>query len=90
VLQALSRTCQQLREVQTMQPLTYKRLINKKTLLEMIPLCDRTIYNMEQRGDFPQRIALTRRNVVWDLADIEKWIESRKSLDIKVRRPGED
>ena len=73
-----------------MQTLTNQRLIGKKTLLQMIPLCDRTIYNMEQRGEFPKRIALTRRNVVWDLADIEKWIESRKSLDIKVRRPGED
>jgi len=55
-----------------------KVLINRKTLLAMIPLSERTIYNLEQRGDFPRRIALTSRNVAWDLAEVEKWIESRK------------
>jgi|TARA_R100001369_G_scaffold38512_1_gene64308 prophage regulatory protein len=33
-------------------------LINRKTLLAMIPLSDRAIYNMEKRGDFPHRIVL--------------------------------
>lgn len=45
-----------------------KTLINRKKLLAMIPLSDRTIYNMEQRGEFPHRIALTSRNVAWDAA----------------------
>lgn len=67
---------------------TNRTLINKKTLLEMIPLCERTIYNLEQRGEFPIRIALTSRNVVWDLADIERWIELRKASGIQARRPG--
>ena len=40
-----------------------KTLINRKKLLAMIPLAERTIYNMEQRGEFPRRIALTSRNV---------------------------
>ena len=35
------------------------QLINKKTLLGMIPLSEKAIYNMEKRGDFPKRIALT-------------------------------
>lgn len=63
-------------------------LINKKTLLAMIPLCERTIYNLEQRGEFPTRMALTSRSVVWDLADIEQWIESRKISGNQARRPG--
>ncbi|WP_409219087.1 helix-turn-helix transcriptional regulator, partial [Escherichia coli] len=37
-----------------MQELAHKTLINRKTLLSMIPLSDRTIYNLEQRGEFPQ------------------------------------
>lgn len=45
------------------------QLINKKTLLGMIPLSEKAIYNMEKRGDFPRRIALTTRNVAWDLAE---------------------
>jgi predicted DNA-binding transcriptional regulator AlpA len=40
-----------------------KTLINRKTLLAMIPLSDRAIFNMEKRGDFPRRIVLTSRNV---------------------------
>lgn len=63
-------------------------LINRKKLLAMIPLAERTIYNMEQRGEFPRRIALTSRNVAWDLAEIEEWIEVRKSSGTQAARPG--
>lgn len=55
-----------------------KVLINRKTLLAMIPLSERTIYNLEQRGDFPRRIALTSRNVAWVLSEVENWIEDRR------------
>lgn len=65
-----------------------KTLINRKKLLAMIPLADRTIYNLEHRGEFPRRIALTSRNVAWDLAEIEEWIEARKSSGIHAARPG--
>lgn len=54
----------------------------------MIPLSDRTIFNLEQRGEFPRRFALTSRNVVWDLAEIEAWIDARKSSGDQARRPG--
>ncbi|MFY9476749.1 MAG: AlpA family phage regulatory protein [Aquabacterium sp.] len=65
-----------------------KTLINRRKLLAMIPLSDRTIFNLEQRGEFPRRFALTSRNVVWDLAEIEEWIEARKSSGEQARRPG--
>lgn len=68
---------------------TIKMLINRKKLLEIIPLSTRTIYNLEQRGDFPRRIALTSRNVAWDLSEVEKWIEARKSSGIQATRPGD-
>ncbi|MGK2285106.1 helix-turn-helix transcriptional regulator [Pedomonas sp. V897] len=63
-------------------------LINRRKLHAMIPLCERTIFNMEQRGEFPRRIALTTRNVAWDLAEIEEWIEARKASGIQAPRPG--
>lgn len=47
-----------------------KTLIDRKKLHAMIPLAERTIFNMEQREDFPRRIALTSRNVAWDLGPI--------------------
>ena len=71
-----------------MQATTSKTLINRKKLLAMIPLSERTIFNMEQRGEFPRRIALTSRNVAWDLAEVEEWIEARKSPGTQAMRPG--
>lgn len=65
-----------------------RTLINRKKLLAMIPLAERTIFNMERRGEFPRRIALTSRNVAWDLAEIEDWIEARKSSGTQAMRPG--
>ena len=63
-------------------------LINRKKLLAMIPLSERTIFNLERRGEFPHRIALTSRNVVWDLNEVESWIEARKSSGMQALRPG--
>ncbi|NAX30206.1 AlpA family phage regulatory protein [Vibrio sp. V37_P2S8PM304] len=68
--------------------MAHKTLINRKVLLEMIPLSDRTIYNLEQRGEFPRRIVLTSRNVAWDLAEVEKWIEERRTSRLQPIRPG--
>lgn len=65
-----------------------KALINRKKPLAMIPLSERTIFNMEQRGEFPHRIALTSRNVAWDLAEVEEWIEARRSSGVQAARPG--
>lgn len=64
-----------------------KVLISKKQLLEMIPLCERTIYNFEKQGKFPQRIALSSRKVVWDLAEVEAWIDACKQSS-PAPRPG--
>jgi prophage regulatory protein len=64
------------------------RLISRKQLLAMVPLSDRTIYNLEKRGEFPRRIVLTRRNVAWDLAEVEAWIESRQRSGAKIPAPG--
>jgi prophage regulatory protein len=55
------------------------QLINRKTLHSIIPLAERTIYDMEKRGEFPNRIVLTSRNVAWDLEEIQAWIVSRKA-----------
>ncbi|EPD2586300.1 MULTISPECIES: helix-turn-helix transcriptional regulator [Gammaproteobacteria] len=79
---------QQVNGGSSMQTMANKVLINRKQLLEMIPLSTRTIYNLEQRGEFPKRIALTSRNVAWDLSEVEQWIEERKSSGIQATRPG--
>ena len=57
---------------------TVTRTIRRHQLREMIPLADTTIYDMEQRGEFPQRFYLTSRCVVWDLTEVETWLEERR------------
>ena len=54
------------------------RTIRRPELRKIVPLGDTTIYEMEQRGEFPRRFYLTARCVVWDLAEVEMWIEERR------------
>ena len=55
-----------------------RRTIRRPELRKIVPLGDTTIYEMEQRGEFPRRFYLTARCVVWDLAEVEVWIEERR------------
>jgi prophage regulatory protein len=56
----------------------FRRTIRRHELRQMVPLAATTIYEMERRGEFPRRFKLTPRCVVWDLAEVETWIEQRK------------
>ena len=58
--------------------LPFRRTIRRHELRQIIPLSETTIYEMERRGEFPRRFNLTPRCVVWDLAEVEAWIEERK------------
>jgi prophage regulatory protein len=62
--------------------ISIKRTIRRRQLHEMVPLADSTIYEMEQRGEFPRRFALSPRCVVWDLAEVEAWLAARRSFPI--------
>lgn len=65
-----------------------KRTIRRQELRLMVPLADTTIYEMEKNGNFPRRFNLTSRCVVWDLAEVEAWIEARKATSMeKAPRP---
>ena len=59
-------------------PLPFRRTIRRPELHQIVPLAETTIYEMEQRGEFPRRFNLTPRCVVWDLDEIDAWIEARK------------
>ncbi len=63
-------------------------LIGRKQLLKIVPLSDRTIFNLEKRDNFPKRITLTPRRVAWDLREIEAWIETRKTTAMQPSAPG--
>ena len=59
-----------------------KQTIRRNQLRQLVPLADSTIYEMEQRGEFPRRFALSPRCVVWDLAEVEAWLASRRSAPV--------
>jgi prophage regulatory protein len=59
-------------------PLPFRRAIRRQELRQIVPLAETTIYEMEQRDEFPRRFRLTARCVVWDLEEVQAWIESRK------------
>jgi prophage regulatory protein len=59
-------------------PSLLKRTVRRAELRRIVPLADTTIYELEQRGEFPRRFYLTARCVVWDLAEVEAWVEDRR------------
>lgn len=76
------------------QSFEFTRTIRRHQLRQMVPLADSTIFEMEQRGEFPRRFALSPRCVVWDLAEVEAWLASRRTrpiargqqVDVRQRR----
>ena len=58
--------------------LPFRRTIRRQELRQIVPLAETTIYEMERRGEFPRRFNLTPRCVVWDLTEVEAWVEERK------------
>ncbi|HRO00741.1 helix-turn-helix transcriptional regulator [Nitrobacter sp.] len=66
-----------------------RKTIRRHQLREMVPLADSTIYEMEQRGEFPRRFALTPRCIVWDLDEVQAWLAARRSKPI-LRARGPD
>lgn len=64
-----------------------KRTIKKAQLRQMVPLADSTIWEMEQRGQFPTRFLLTPRCVVWDLGEVEAWLAMRRAKPIARATP---
>ncbi|WP_167951907.1 helix-turn-helix transcriptional regulator [Sphingomonas jejuensis] len=54
------------------------RTIRRAELRAIVPLADSTIYEMERRGAFPRRFALSPRCVVWDLAEVKAWLTQRR------------
>lgn len=74
-------------------PLPFRRTIRRQELRQIVPLAETTIYEMERRGKFPSRFNLTPRCVVWDLEEVENWLDSRKQAsrtDPGARTSGPD
>lgn len=63
-------------------------VINRKQLRSKVPLCERTILELERRGKFPKRFSVASRVVVWDLSEVDDWIADQKAAGIQQPAPG--
>ncbi len=61
-----------------------RRTIRRNELRQIVPLADSTIYELERKGEFPQRFFLTPRCVVWDLAEVEAWLQTRRQPGVQA------
>lgn len=77
-------------EIQRMEsaPPPGRVVINRKQLLRKVPLSERTILDMEKRGEFPKRFSISPRLVVWDNAEVDEWIARRQAAAIRQQPPG--
>lgn len=67
-----------------------KPVVRRQQLRELVPLADTTIYELEQRGEFPKRFYLTPRCPVWDLREINLWLAARRAAVSPVPPPHPD
>ncbi|MBP9591221.1 MAG: AlpA family phage regulatory protein [Steroidobacteraceae bacterium] len=72
------RAIRELYKAAPADPKKLRRTIRRSELRQIVPLADSTIYELERRGEFPQRFYLTARCVVWDLAEVMAWLQSRR------------
>lgn len=54
-------------------------LLKRRQLLQKVPLCERTILNLEKREQFPRRFSITSRLVAWDLNEVDAWIAEQQT-----------
>ncbi len=57
-----------------------RRVIRKPELFSMIGLSDATIWRLEKKGKFPQRISLGGNSVGWFDTEINDWL-AKKAAD---------
>lgn len=53
-------------------------LMSVEELSEYLGESKRTIYRYIQTGDCPPYIRLTKKNIKFDKADVDAWLESKK------------
>ena len=73
-----ARAIRELSQAAPTDPKSLRRTIRRNELRQIVPLADSTIYELERRGEFPQRFFLTARCVVWDLSEVMAWLQSRR------------
>lgn len=56
------------------------KLIRPTELANLLGISKVTLWRMENRGELPARIRISRRAVGWKESDIEEWLDNRPSI----------
>ena len=56
-----------------------RQILRRKQVEQMTGLSRSTIYQWIKEGSFPASITLGRRSVGWDMAEIQDWIQQRRT-----------
>lgn len=56
---------------------TPDRIIRTKEVQEMTGLSRTTIWRMERKGEFPNRVSLGVGSVGWKLSEVNQWVKNR-------------
>ena len=67
----------QVRKQLPASPAPLRQAITRPQLRKIVPLGDTTIWEMEQRNEFPRRFFLTSRCVAWDFQEVQDWLAAR-------------
>ena len=62
------------------------RIIDWKTLRELVPLSRVHIGRLEKAGKFPKRVQISEARVGWIAAEIETYLQARAALREKIGR----
>ncbi|MEE9363072.1 MAG: AlpA family phage regulatory protein [Cellulophaga sp.] len=54
-----------------------ERILRTKEVQDMTSLSRTTIWRLERKGEFPNRVALSSGSIGWRATEIEKWIRER-------------
>ena len=53
------------------------KAIKLAKVMEITSLSNATIYRLMKQGDFPKQIKLSQRSVIWDMNEIDNWLQEK-------------
>ena len=59
-----------------------KRIIGPEETMERTDLSRSTLWRMEKKGKFPQRVTVSENRVGWYEDEINEWIETRPRVGV--------
>jgi prophage regulatory protein len=69
-------------DLSTATPAGIKRTIRRPEVIRKTGISRTAIYLLERKGEFPQHWMQTPRCAVWDEAEIETWLATRRTAAI--------